>query len=249
MLRCRHCRGDVALTAGTVMQAARIPLQAWFQGAFLVATQSSGVSALQLQRQLGLARYETAFQILHKLRAGMIVSNTEPVGAQWPVEVDETMLGARLKVRVAGAVEVCARRQRFNEASPQRFVYAGRLRLRIISSGDANALIRFVQESVVRGAVVRTNGWPGSGELNQLGFVHDPIEWGVGQKQMTEVLPRINVAFSNLKSWLKQTHKSVSAQHLPAYLDEFVFRFNRRFYPTSDFNSILGLDASRIDPN
>ena len=97
VIRCRHCRGDVALTAGTVMHATRTPLQAWFLGAYLVTTQTSGVSAVQLQRQLGLARYETAFQMLHKLRAGMVRANRDRIGADWPVEVDETLVGGRTK--------------------------------------------------------------------------------------------------------------------------------------------------------
>lgn len=232
------------------MQATRTPLQAWFQCAYLVATQTFGVSALQLQRQLGLARYETAFQMLHKLRAVMVRPNQDPVGAHWPVEVDETLLGARHQTRVAGAIEVCIRPQRGNDTSPLRFVYVGRLRLRIVSSGnaDADALIGFVQQNVVRGAVVRTNGWPGNDELNKLGYGHDPAVQGSDEKQSAELLPRINVAFSSLKSWLTQTHRGVSAQHLPAYLDEFVFRFNRRFYPMTNFASVLGIDANWIGP-
>ena len=72
-------------------------LQAWFLGAYLVTTQTPGVSAVQLQRQLGLARYETALQMLHKLRAGMVRPNRDCIGADWPVEVDETLVGGRTK--------------------------------------------------------------------------------------------------------------------------------------------------------
>lgn len=115
VIRCRHCCADVALTAGTVMHATRTPLQAWFLGAYLVTTQTPGVSAVQLQRQLGLARYETAFQMLHKLRAGMVRPNRDCIGADWPVEVDETLVGGRTKGEgrgvhhkavVCGAIEV-----------------------------------------------------------------------------------------------------------------------------------------------
>ena len=67
VLRCRACQANISLMAGTVMQDSHTPLSIWFWGAYLVATQTPGQSAVQFQRQLGLRRYETAFQILHKL--------------------------------------------------------------------------------------------------------------------------------------------------------------------------------------
>ena len=70
VLRCRKCRRDTGLTVGTVMARLHTPLSVWFWSAYLVSSQTPGVSAVQLRRQLGLSRYETAFQILHKLRAG-----------------------------------------------------------------------------------------------------------------------------------------------------------------------------------
>ena len=72
VLRCRACRYDARLTAGTVMENSRTSLDVWFWAAYLMTSQIPGISAVQFQRQLGLSRYETAFQILHKLRAGMV---------------------------------------------------------------------------------------------------------------------------------------------------------------------------------
>lgn len=72
VLRCRKCRRDTHLTAGTVMERTHTPLSVWFWAAYLVASQTPGMSAVQFQRQLGLSRDETAFQLLHKLRAGMV---------------------------------------------------------------------------------------------------------------------------------------------------------------------------------
>lgn len=72
VLCCRACRRETRLTAGTVMERTHTPLSVWFWAAYLVACQTPGISAVQLQRQLGLSRYETAFQILHKLRACMV---------------------------------------------------------------------------------------------------------------------------------------------------------------------------------
>ena len=89
VLRCRACHANVSLTATTVMKSSRTPLSVWFWGAYLVTTQTPGQSALQFQRQLGLSRYETAFQLLHKLRAGLVRPERDAIGDQHPVEVDE----------------------------------------------------------------------------------------------------------------------------------------------------------------
>ena len=70
VLRCRKCRKNTGLMVGTVMERSHTPLSIWFWASYLVASQTPGISAVQFQRQLGLSRYETAFQILHKLRAG-----------------------------------------------------------------------------------------------------------------------------------------------------------------------------------
>ena len=81
ILRCRHCQHNTYLTAGTVMERSHTPLMVWFLAAYLITSQTPGMSALQFQRQLGLSRYETAFQILHKLRASMVRPNES--GSDW----------------------------------------------------------------------------------------------------------------------------------------------------------------------
>lgn len=256
VLRCRACHTNVSLTAGTVMQSSHTSLSVWFWGAYLVTTQTPGQSALQFQRQLGISRYETAFQILHKLRASMVRPERDSIGSQHPVEVDETLVGGRTrgeghgvhhKATVVGAVEVRTR-QRTKGKRFDGMTYAGRLRLRLVPDRGAEHLIGFVQENVANGAVVRTDGWQGYDGLAKLGYSHETVVLG-GDPERTEAhLPMIHIAFSNLKTWLLGTHHGVSQQHLQAYLNEYVFRFNRRFYPMTAFNSILGLAAQASAP-
>ena len=97
VLRCRGCKANTSLTAGTVMQSSHTPLSTWFWGAYLMTTQIPGQSAVQFQRQLGLSRYETAFQILHKLRAGMVRPLRDTIGGEHPVEVDECLIGGETR--------------------------------------------------------------------------------------------------------------------------------------------------------
>jgi transposase-like protein len=239
------------------MQQSHTPLSTWFWGAYLVTTQTPGMSAVQFQRQLGL-RYETAFQILHKLRAGMVRPERDSIGAQYPVEVDETLVGGRSKgegrgvhhkATVVGAIEVRPRALGVDGKKRKKALYAGRLRLRLVPNRSATALTGFVQENVVKGAVVRTDGWDGYDGLAKLGYAHEPMVLDGDGKKTDGHLPMIHIAFSNLKTWLLGTHHGVSQQHLQAYLNEFVFRFNRRFYPMTAFNSILGLAAHASAPN
>ena len=97
VLRCRKCRQNTGLTVGTVMERSHTPLNVWFWAAYLVASQTPGMSAVQFQRQLGLSRYETAFQILHKLRSGMVRPNQDRIGGQPKnhVEVANAGMGDR----------------------------------------------------------------------------------------------------------------------------------------------------------
>lgn len=257
VLRCRACHANVSLTASTVMKSSHTPLSVWFWGAYFVTTQTPGQSALQFQRQLGLSRYETAFQMLHKLRAGMVRPERDFIGSQYPVEVDETLVGGRPKgegrgahhqATVVGAVEVPPRPAGAEGRKPKRTSYAGRLRLRLVPNRGAKTITGFVQDNVAKGAVVRTDGWQGYDGLAKMGYSHKSLVLnGDGERTETQ-LPMIHIAFSNLKTWLLGTHHGVSHQHLQAYLNEFVFRFNRRFYPMTAFNSVLGLAAHASAP-
>ncbi len=237
--------------------SSHMPLSVWFWGAYLVTTQTPGQSALQFQRQLGLSRYETAFQMLHKLRAGLARPDRDAIGDQYPVEVDETLVGGRTKGEgrgvhhkavVVGAVEVRARLPGAKGKKHKKTVYAGRLRLRLVPGRGATELTKFVQKSVAKGAVVHTDSWNGYDELAKLGYSHEPLVLDGDPEKTDAHLPMIHIAFSNLKAWLLGTHHGVSHHHLQAYLNEFLFRFNRRFYPMTAFNSALGLAANASAP-
>lgn len=181
----------------------------------------------------------------------------DAIGAQHPVEVDETLVGGRTKgegrgvhykATVVGAVEVRLRTPVAKGKKRKRQVYAGRLRLRLAPGRGAKALTEFVQENVVKGAVVRTDDWKGYDDLGGLGYAHESLVLDGDPERAEAHLPMIHIAFSNLKTWLLGTHHGVSHRHLPAYLNEFVFRFNRRFYPMTAFNSALGLASHASAP-
>jgi hypothetical protein len=251
------------------MQSSHTPLSIWFWGAYLMTTQTPGQSALQFQRQLGLSRYETAFQILHKLRASMVRPERDTIGGEHSVEIDECLVGGATrgegrgthhKTTVVGAVEVRMRKDaedrisKWNEAHEggiptKKLVYAGRLRLKVVSGKGADNLITFIKQNVAKGSSIRTDGWQSYKELAELGYTHDALVLGGDPDKAESHLPMIHLMFSNLKTWISGTHHGrVAPRHLQAYLNEYVFRFNRRFYPMTAFNSVLGLAAHAVPP-
>jgi transposase-like protein len=259
VLRCRHCNRDTSLTTGTVMQRTHTPLSVWFWAAYLVASQTPGMSAVQFQRQLGLSRYETAFQILHKLRAGMVRPDQDRIGGnpEEHVEADETWVCGRTRgkgrgvhdmVLVAGAVEVRQRKRRGSLNKRRDGRYAGRVRLAVVPDRRARSLTGFIERAVTPGTTVITDDWSSYATLAARGYLHTAVPERSDMQVAEAFLPIIHLVFSNLKTWLRGIHHGVSPQHLQAYLNEFTFRFNRRFYPFNAFRSLLGIAGDVTAP-
>ncbi len=251
------------------MQSSHTPLSTWFWAAYLLTTQTPGMSALQFQRQLGLTRYETAYNLLHKLRSGMVRPERDTIGSEHPVEVDECFVGGETrgegrgvhhKVTVIGAVEVRTRlsgddhtakhKDSHDGGTPtKRRGYAGRLRLQVIHDKSAQSLAAFVKENITSSCQIFTDGWHGYNWVKKLGYDHHPLVLAGDPDKAEAHLPMIHLIFSNLNTWILGTHHGrIDPKHLQAYLNEYVFRFNRRFYPMTAFNSVLGLAVRSVSP-
>jgi transposase-like protein len=239
---CTACGRQTSITAGTVMHKTRLPLRTWFWAAYLVSTFHPGISAKQLQRQLGIGCHETAWAMLHKLRAAMVAPEREFLKGE--VEIDEFFLGGHedglkggrqhgKKVLVGAAIEVRGRG-------------SGRLRLQVLPNSQATTLEAFTEATTASGAIVHTDGLFSYGGLTKLGYEHRPRK--VASVAADEqLLPRVHRAISNLKAWMHGTHRRVSPEHMPVYLDEYVFRHNRRGTPMAGFQTLLGLGLTH-DP-
>jgi transposase-like protein len=241
------------------MERSHTPLNIWFWAAYLVMSHTPGISAVQFQRQLGLSRYETAFGILHKLRAGMVRPDQDRIGGKPDehVEADETYVGGRTrgegrgvhhKILVVCAVEVRHRKPGTAQDKRKDGRYAGRVRLAVTPDRSGNSLCGFVDKAVAPGTLVVTDEWRGYIGLSKRGYNHQAIAECGDPEVADDFLPMIHLVFANLKTWLLGTHHGVSAKHLQAYLNEFTFRFNRRFYPFNAFRSLLGLASGAESP-
>jgi transposase-like protein len=227
-LECAACRGRTSVTAGTIFDRTRTPLTVWFTACWLFATQKDGISAQHLQRSLAIGSYRprgrccTGCGRCWSARAGRLAGT---------VQVDETFIGgdepglrggrARGKKVLTGiAVEV---------PGPQGI---GRCRMAVLADGSAESLHPFVTGAVEPGATVITDAWMGYHGLDAKGYVHERRSQAAARARGDDpgqLLPAVHRVASLAKRWLLGTHQgSVGEAHLPAYLDEFTFRFNRR---------------------
>ena len=224
LFECRGCHAMVSVTAGTVFHRSHLSLRVWFRAIWLITNQKSGVSAVGLQRALGLGSYETAWTCLHKLRRAMVRPGREPLSGE--VEVDETFVGG---VEPGGGKRHVGTKALVAIAAEVSGTGIGRIRMRRIPDASAQSLEDFVQEAVAPGAVVITDGWTAYPSLERRGYVHRPRVVRTSGQTASTLLPRVHRVAALLKRWLLGSHQGrISRDHLGDYLDEFTFRFNRR---------------------
>ena len=244
--QCVGCRHQVSLTAGTILHNTKTPLTVWFWAAYLMTTDKRGLSALLLQRQLALKRYETAWMMLHKFRRAMVNIAREPL--QGEVEIDDTWIGGT-QPGLRGSRQLKGRKAALVLVAVEKHGHAtGRARMAVIPDFKGATLLAFLKQTVAPGSTVYTDGLKSFTGLREAGFEHMPriqplrVDLRKGAKS---VVPLADRAIGNLQQWLIGTHHGVSRDQLQVYLDEFVFRHNRRKQPMAAFQTLLGLGTGR----
>ena len=224
---CARCHKQVSLTAGTVMHGSRKPLRLWFLAMFLFVVSKQGISALDLSRQLGFT-LKTAWTWLHKLRSAVAYRPKSKLRGM--VEADETWEGGlhegrpgrprvgEKKALIAGAIEVKDSRR------------SGRVRLSSLEDGSAKSLGRFLRAHVGVGSTLLTDDWRSYRKpAAEGGYDHIATNVSKSDRKAHEILPGIHRVFSLLHRVLLTTYQgAVTRKHLPVYLEEYEFRFNRR---------------------
>ena len=223
LYECSACGRQTSITAGTIFQDTRKSLRTWFIAIWWLTTQKNGASAQGLQQVLGLKTYKTAWTWLHKIRTAMVNPNRTKLSGT--VEIDETLVGgvatgkrgrgAENKVLVIIAAELDGKK-------------VGRCRMGIIDDASAESIHPFIVENIESGSTLVTDGWSGYNGIENKGFTRE-IHVQTGETDENKLLPHVHLIASLLKRWLLGTHHGgIESQHLQSYLDEYVFRFNRR---------------------
>ena len=252
---CATCGGRQAMLAGTIFEQTKSPLRFWFRAIYFFLASKGGLSALELKRHMGFKSDQTAWTWLHKLRRAMAPTGTPLEG---PVEVDETFIGgpepgkrgrgAGGKTLVAGAVEVRhvpltapdpavlrgaaltkaqAPAARLKADPTVRRRCLARARLGVVDDASAEALGAFIDAAVAADAAISTDGWK-SYLKGSRGRPHTRIVVSATDGGAHEHLPAVHLLFTLLKRVLGSTYHGGIGRHLPAYLDEFIYRFNRK---------------------
>ena len=240
---CGQCRKQVSILVGTVFQDTHLPIQTWFRAMWHICSQKNGMSALGLQRVLGLGSYRSAWLMLHKLRRAMVRPHREKL--QGIVEVDETYWGAAETGVVTGRQIVS--KALLIIAAEVSGKGIGRSRMQKIPSFDRKSLHNFIQESIEEGSTVCTDGLHSYRELS--GYKHDR-KVQKKQEKGKVLLSRAHLAISLFKRWMLGTLQGgVPHKYLEDYLNEFVFRFNRRKSASRGKLFLrLAQQATHIDP-
>lgn len=232
-LMCRSCQHQTTVTAGTIFDKTRTPLRVWLAAAWYLTNQKQGVSALGLQRVLGLGSYQTAWTMLHRLRSAMVRPDRNRL--KGVVEVDETYLAITDREQPIARGRGKGRKSQTHQTPVVIAVEAlepkgfGRLRLQRIDNGSTQQVIPFVLANIEAGSQVCTDGSAAYRDLDDLGYVHQRNVLLGSDTPAHVSLAGVHRVAALVKRWILGTHHgAVQPEHLDAYLDEFVFRFNRR---------------------
>lgn len=228
---CSDCHKETTVTNDTIFHKTTKPLLIWFRAIWWIVAQKNGVSAKGLQKVLGLGSYQTAWTWLHKFRRLMVLSGRSKL--EGIVEVDEVLVGGKTpgkrgrgaegKSLIAVAVEVKGRK-------------TGRVRLEKIPDASNRSLKNFIERNIEPKSTIVTDGWVSYSEVEKMGYLHE-VQRSVVKEDDEEILPNVHRIASLLKRWLLGTHQSyLNKNKLGYYLDEYVFRYNRR---TSNSRGLL----------
>lgn len=225
---CKSCEHQHSITAGTILHKTRKPLKYWFKATWMLTSTKSGVSATTLSRLLGLS-YPTAWTWLQKLKRCTINPNREQLSGT--VEVDEFYLGGKHTGKQGRGSEnkhkiVVAVEHRESENSEIDLSHLmGRARLSVIPDCSSESLIPFIKDNISNGSTLITDKWAGYTAELKKDYLHKAFNAGENKS----ALDHAHRIASLVKRWYNGTLQgSIKPEHLQEYMDEYIFRFNRR---------------------
>ncbi|MGA2141449.1 MAG: IS1595 family transposase [Brevinematales bacterium] len=223
---CSKCKHQTSITAGTVMHGTRTSLKKWFWAIYLSSTDKGGISALNLQKKIRVS-YPTAWLMLHKIREAMKARDAEYQLAGL-VEIDEAYFGGKdednKRGRGTNKTKVLVQVSTNEKGKPQ---FA---KLSIIENVKERTVLKEIQQNIKEGSSIKTDGYNAYNNLSSKGYKHETIDY---------LMKWVHIVISNAKTFIKGTYHGACDEHLQSYLDEFSYRFNRRFWEGQLFNRLI----------
>ncbi len=228
LYRCLRCRKQISLTAGTIFHKTRVPLKKWFWLILMMSQNKHGVSILEAQRLLGIGSYETVWSMSHKIRTAMAHRDRRYKLAGL-TELDESFFGGYQKVK----------RPVFVAVSTSHRGGPAFAKMQAVPCADLVRARQVAREGIDSSATLRTDGRRTYLALTEEGYTHQPEVIGEDRKRAGEVLRWMHILASNAKRFMQGTHHREAPKHLQRFLDEFTYRFNRRWFKGQLFDRLL----------
>jgi transposase-like protein len=224
---CTGCGHHVHPTAGTIFHRSSTSLRLWFHGMYLMTSTRCGISAKQLERELGV-HYKTAWRMFNRIRNELMAEKEPAKLLNGNVEVDETSWGGRPRRKHRTRKEAAA----FRNAKPTvlgMVERGGRVRVRVIPSRWGEPLSDAVRVNVNPDAILLTDDWWSYRPLQREYAGHRVINHSAGVYVEGDLHTNtIEGFFGNLKTGMRGAYKQVSRKWLQSYLDEYAWRYNQR---------------------
>ena len=234
---CEKCESQSYPMAGTMFHKSRQPLRKWFWAIFLMATSKKGISMLYLQCQLGIKSYRSAWLIGHKIRRAMLERDSV-YKLKGTVEADEIVIGGKQSreakglagnnktVFFIGVEENAENKPRFVTFQELKTIYD-------------QTIVRAVEKNIEKGSKIKSDGSGAYRKVKKMGYDLEQSVFQKNPKASAEHLKWVNMLTSNLKRFLLSTYHGVFPKYRDAYLAEFAYRFNRRYWPEQAFDRLL----------
>jgi len=231
--QCSACQHQTSVKAGTLFHRSHLPLRKWFWGIYFIGSDKGGISAMRLSKLIEV-NWRTARLMLKKLRQAM-AHRDSLYQLSGLIEVDDALVGGkRSGKRGRGATGKAP----ILIACESKKKQAGYVAMKAVDSVSHNSVKEFVSKRIVEGQEIHTDGLAA---LNIIGEMHEHEARVTPSSKVDQWLPWVHITIGNLKTFLLGTFHGVSGKHLQEYLDEFCYRFNRRFFEVEIPNRLLNL--------
>ena len=251
MYQCKECKFRTTLRSGTILESSKLSYQFWVYAIFLMTMTKKGISALELQRQLGHKRYEPIWAMMHKIRATMGNRDSKYM-LDGVIELDDAFLkthkddkdddeqskrgrGSAGQTKVLVMAKVApkvGRPKKHKKSSKFRYV-----KMQVISDSSAHSITPKVSESISSTSKVKSDGWRGFSKIKNLVNNHQYLI--IPPKEASKVLPWVHTMISNTKRNLLGIYHNTKNIYLQNYLNEFCYKVNRRYFKQDIFERLM----------
>ncbi len=246
MFQCKRCSYRLSLKNGTALEDSNLPLLTWFKAIHLLSATKKTFSALEIQKQLKHKKYQPIWEMLHKIRCAMGVRDSKYDLCEY-LEIDEGFFTVFEKDEILDSISTKKKRGRGSESQAKVLVLiesipvveqeekyknkpnrkCGHIKMIVMNDLKALSINQEIEQNVREGTEAITDKYQGYSKLKEL-INHHQINTSE-LKEVHKVLPWVHSAIGNAKKVLQGLHHSIGAEYLQSYLNEFCYKYNRRY--------------------